>query len=189
MMWITVLLCMQCQGIGTHLAPRGKSHRFSQVAVGTWGIFSNYDVDGPSKLVFVQRTQDACLVLGDTSGLFSRRGRGTPLEVRMETQWPFPVATGIYGFLSIFKRTQASSPFEALNSAFLSSCQRDVMPPVEMRWASRSFSKVSTGISDISSSCEMKDEPAFKPLQENLAFFKSGISVSIPLDAANSGTL
>ena len=58
-----------------------------------------------------------------------------------------------------------------------------------MRRGPRAFPKVSTGDSDISSSCEMKDEPAFKPLQENLAFFKSGISVSIPLDAANSGTL
>ena len=33
------------------------------------------------------------------------------------------------------------------------------------------FSRVSTGDLDIPSSCEMKDEPAFKPLQGNLAFF------------------
>ena len=33
------------------------------------------------------------------------------------------------------------------------------------------FSRVSTGDSDIPSSCEMKDEPEFKPLQGNLAFF------------------
>ena len=35
---------------------------------------------------------------------------------------------------------------------------------------------VSTGDSDIPSSCEMKDEPAFKPLQGNPAFFQVGTS-------------
>ena len=54
----------------------------------------------------------------------------------------FPVATGILGFLSIFKRSQASSLFEALNAVFLSSSQRDVRPPVEMRHGSRAFSRV-----------------------------------------------
>ena len=34
------------------------------------------------------------------------------------------------------------------------------------------FSKVSTGYSDILSSCEMKGEAAFKPLQGNRAFFR-----------------
>ena len=34
------------------------------------------------------------------------------------------------------------------------------------------FSRVSTGDSDIPSSCEMKDETAFKPLHGNLAFFR-----------------
>ena len=33
------------------------------------------------------------------------------------------------------------------------------------------FSKVSTGDSDMPSSCEMKDEPEFKPLQGNRACF------------------
>ena len=33
------------------------------------------------------------------------------------------------------------------------------------------FSRVSTGESDIPSSCEMKDEPAFKPLQGNPTIF------------------
>ena len=36
------------------------------------------------------------------------------------------------------------------------------------------FSRVSTGDSDMPSSCEMKDEPEFKPVQENRAFFESG---------------
>ena len=33
---------------------KGKSHGFSPVAAGTWGIFSSYGRDDPSKLVFVQ---------------------------------------------------------------------------------------------------------------------------------------
>ena len=93
------------------------------------------------------------------------------LEVRRETEGPFRVATVILGFLSIFKKIKASSPFVALNSVCLSRCQRDVRSPVQMRRSSRAFSRVSTGDSDIPSSYEMKDEPAFKPLQGNLAFF------------------
>ena len=41
--------------------------RFSRVVAGTWGIFSIYGRDGHSKLEFVQRLQDACLVTTDTS--------------------------------------------------------------------------------------------------------------------------
>ena len=92
--------------------------------------------------------------------------------MKQETQGPFPVANGILGFLSIFKMTQALSPFEALKSRCLSRCQRDVRPPVEMRQGTRAFSRVSTGDSDIPSSCEMKDVPAFRRLPENLAFFR-----------------
>ena len=62
--------------------------------------------------------------------------------------------------------------FEALNSACLSRCQSDLRPPVHMRLGPRTLSRVSTGDSDIPSSCEMKDEPAFKPLQGNPAFFQ-----------------
>ena len=47
---------------------RRKSHGFSQLAAGTWGIFSNYGGDGHSKLEFVQRRQDSCLGMTDTSG-------------------------------------------------------------------------------------------------------------------------
>ena len=93
------------------------------------------------------------------------------LEVRQETKFHFLVGTVILGFLSILKKSQASSPFEALNSVFLSRCQRDVIPPVQMRQRPTAFSRDSIGDSDIPSSCEMKDEPEFKPLQGNLAFF------------------
>ena len=130
--------------------------------------------NGPSKLVFVQQRQGSCLVVRDTLVFSLRLGRAIdmPLEMRQETQEPFPVATGILGFLSIFKRSQASSLFEALNSTCLSSCQRDVRPPLEMRWGPRAFSRVSTGHSDIPSSWEMEDQPAFKSLQENIPLFR-----------------
>ena len=64
------------------------------------------------------------------------------------------------GIPNIFKKSQASSTFEALNSACLSSCQRYAKPLVEKRWRPRSFCRVSTGDSDIFSSCDMNDEPA-----------------------------
>ena len=123
--------------------------------------------------MFVQRHQASCLVMRDTSGISSTLGRAkwTLLEVRRETQVTFLVATVILGFLSIFKKSRASSPFEALNFACLSKCQRDVRPPVQMRRGPRAFSRVSTGHSDIPSSCERNDEPAFKPLQGNPDFF------------------
>ena len=92
--------------------------------------------------------------------------------MKQETEVHFLVATVILGFLSIFKKSQALSPVEALNLACLLRCQRDVMPPVQVMWKPRACSRVSTGDSDISSSCEMKDEPAFKPLQGNPAFFR-----------------
>ena len=50
----TQLLCMQCRVIGPHLAARGKSHGFSRVAAGTWGIFTSYGGNGHLKLGFVQ---------------------------------------------------------------------------------------------------------------------------------------
>ena len=100
-----------------------------------------------------------------------------PLEVRRETQGPIQVVTGILEFLSIFKRSQASSPFEALNCAFLSNYQWVVRLPVEMRWGTRAFISVFTGNSDIPSSCEMKDKPAFKSLQGNLALFQDRASL------------
>ena len=152
---------------------REKSNGFSRVAVGTWGIFSSYGVDDPSKFVFAQQLQDSYLVTRDTSGISSKLGRAmwTLLEVRRETESPLLVAKMIFGFLSIFKKNQASSPFEALNAACLSRCQRDVRPPVQMRRGPRVFSRVSTGDAAIPSSCEMKDELSFKPLHGNPAFF------------------
>ena len=68
--------------------------------------------------------------------------------------------TVIVGFQTILKNCQASSKFEAVNSTWLSSCQRHVRPIFEMMWRARAFSRVSTGDSDILSSCDMNDEHA-----------------------------
>ena len=92
--------------------------------------------------------------------------------MRRETKGPFLVGTVILEFVSSFKKSQASSHFEALNCACLSRYQRDVLPHVKMRRGPRAFSRVSTGDSNVSSSCEMKDDPAFKPLQGIQAFFR-----------------
>ena len=109
----------------------------------------------------------------DTSWIKTRLGRTirTLLEVRQETKAHFLVWTLILGFLSMFKKSQASSPFDSLNSVCLSRYQSDVIPPIQMRWRTMAFSRVSTGDSDIPSSCEIKHEPEFKPLQRNPAFF------------------
>ena len=106
--------------------------------------------------MFVQPSQDSCLVTRDISEISSRLGRAiqTVLEMPRLTQGPFLVATVILGFLSIFKKRQASSPFEALNSACLSRCQRDVRIPVQMRRGPRDFSRVSPGDYDIPSYCQ-----------------------------------
>ena len=91
--------------------------------------------------------------------------------MRQETKAHFLVGTIILGFLSIFKKSQASSPIEALNSVCLSRYQSDVIPPIQMSRRTMAFSRVSTGDSDMPSSCEMKDEPGFKLLQGNPAIF------------------
>ena len=91
--------------------------------------------------------------------------------MRREAKRQLLVGTFILIFLSIFTNSQASSPFEALNSAHLSMCQKDVRPSVQKRRGTLAFSRVSTGDSVIPSYCEMKYEPPFKPLQGNPAFF------------------
>ena len=95
----------------------------------------------------------------------------TLLEVSRETMRPLLVGTVILVFLSIFTKSQASSHFEAFNSVHLSKSQMDLRPSVHKKLRTMAFSRVSTGDSDIPSSWEMKDEPAFKALQGKPAFF------------------
>ena len=98
----------------------------------------------------------------------------TLLEVSRDAKRSLLFGTVILVFLSIFTKSQASSPFEAMNSAHLSMCQKDVRPSVQKIWRTMAFSSVSTGDSDIPSSCEMKNEPAFKALQGKRPSFESG---------------
>ena len=67
--WDTGLLCMQCRGIEPHVQTRGMAHMISRVAAGTWGIFVSYSGDGHFKLHYVQRSQDSCVVMRDTTGI------------------------------------------------------------------------------------------------------------------------
>ena len=73
------------------------------------------------------------------------------LEVSPEPKLPLLVSTVILVFLSIFRKSQASSPFEALNLAHLSKSQMDMRASLQKRLRTMAFSKVSTGDSDIPS--------------------------------------
>ena len=55
--WENAISLHAMQGIGPHLVARGKSHGFSRVAAGTWGIFSSYDGDAHSKREFVSEVR------------------------------------------------------------------------------------------------------------------------------------
>ena len=79
----------------------------------------------------------------------------TLLELSSEAKRPLLFGTVILVFLSIFTKCQASSPFEALNSAHLLKSQMDVRPSVQKTLSTMAFSRVSTGDSDIPSFCEM----------------------------------
>ena len=88
-----------------------------------------------------------------------------------ETEGNYLFGTVMLGPLSIFKKIQALSPYEAFNSVCLSRVQRDVRLPLQMMQKPMAFYRVSTRDSEMSSSCDMKHEPKFKPLQGNPAFF------------------
>ena len=87
------------------------------------------------------------------------------MEVRQETECHFLFGTVILRLLSIFRKGQASSPYEAFNYVCLSRGHRDVRPPVQMTLTPMAFSRVSTLDSDMSSSGQMKDKPEITPLQ------------------------
>ena len=63
----TEILITKCSGIVPHLAARCKSQVFSRVSAGTWCLVSSYGEDGHLEHGFVQRSQDSCLVMTDTS--------------------------------------------------------------------------------------------------------------------------
>ena len=96
------------------------------------------------------------------------------VEVSREAKLPLLDGTVTLVFLSIFTKSQASSPFEALNSAQLSRSQMDVRPSVQKTLRTMAFSRVSTGDSDIPSSCEMKDGLHLRHCRERQPYFESG---------------
>ena len=49
--WENAIALHAMHWIGPHLVARGKSHGFSRVEAGTWGIFSSYDGDAHSKRI------------------------------------------------------------------------------------------------------------------------------------------
>ena len=51
--WENAIALHALQGNRASSRVEGKSHRFSRVAAGTWGIFSSYDGDAHSKREFV----------------------------------------------------------------------------------------------------------------------------------------
>ena len=89
--------------------------------------------------------------MGDQASIFpSQRYIGIPVNFQEES--------GLGTFLSI----ELCGPLEV---------SRDVRPPVEMRRGTTVSSGISTEDSDNPSSCQLKDEPAFKPLQGNPTLF------------------
>ena len=109
-----VLFCMQCQGIKPDLVARGKSHGFSRVASGTWDIFSHHGGDGPSKVVYVATSGLLSICEEQLAILLEAwKHNRDPCQKELVAQVPFLPATGILGFLSIFKRSQPSSNFES----------------------------------------------------------------------------
>ena len=98
----------------------------------------------------------------------------TLLDVSWEAKLPLLVGTFTLVFLSIFTKSQASSPFEALNSAQLSKSQMDVRPSVQKRLITMALPRVSTGYLDIPSHCEMKDGLHLRHCRESQPSFESG---------------
>ena len=65
------------------------------------------------------------------------------------------------GIPNNFQEASGLITCEALNSTSLSRCQSDVISPVQMKRRTTAFSSVSTGDSDIPSSCDINHEPKF----------------------------
>ena len=142
----TQLLCMQCRGIGPHLAARGKSHEFSRVASGTLYILE-------IRREWQYETRDCSATSGLLSSYEGHLGKlnyawqenidasgGEPGGQASLISWHSYIVIPIN-----FHKSEASSPFEAMKSAQLSMCQKDVRPSVQKRWRTMAFSRVSTG--------------------------------------------
>ena len=123
----------------------------------------------------------------DNSGIKTRLGRTirTLLEVRQETNPHFLVGTVILGFLSIFKKSKVSSPFEALNSVFLSRCQSDVIHLVQMRLSLGSPQGIQTSLHLVTRNTSLN----LSHCREIRPSFESGLSRYIPLETESTESL
>ena len=89
--------------------------------------------------------------MGDQGSLSSfQRDIGIPINFQEESS------------LVSFRSLELHKPLEV---------SKDVRPPVQMRRGTRVSSRIFTQDSDIPTSCDMKHERKFKPLQGNPAFF------------------
>ena len=111
-----------------------------------WYLSSSYR-DSSEPLVVCQGCEASFLVARDTLGYILSRGRGIkmPLELRWEIQSPVSFATGILGFVSIFKGNPSSSHVEAWKTSLFSSWKWGVSPHVNLRRGSWAFSRTTTG--------------------------------------------
>ena len=80
------------------------------------------------------------------------------LKVKWEFRSLFIFDTVMLVFLTILKNCQASSTFEAVNSTWLSVCQRHDRSLFEMKWSPTALCRASTWDSDILLYCDMNDE-------------------------------
>ena len=113
----------------------------------------------------------------------------TLLDVSQDAKRPLLVGRVILVFLSIFTKTQASSPFEVLNSAQFSKSQMDVRPSVQKRLRTMAFSRVSTGDSDIPSSFEKKEGLHLRHCSESQPSLCEDISGFLILEAESTELL
>ena len=109
--------------------------------------------------------------------------------MRRETKRRFLVGTVILGFLSIFKKRQASSPFEALNSTWLFMCQ--VMWGPLSRWSGDLGLSLGSPQA-FQSSLLLSDERRaciLAPAGKSDLLSNQCISLSTPLEATKWGSL
>ena len=127
------LLCKQCRRIGPHLAVRGKSQSFSQVAAGTWGILSGYCVIILQSSCLFTTSRLLSSYEGHLRNLFKAWQDNTDAS-RGEAGDPGSLSSCHSDIVItiIFKKSLTSSPLEALYSRCLLRCQRDVRPPVQI---------------------------------------------------------
>ena len=92
----------------------------------------------------------------------------------MGVQVSFSIWYSDIGIPNYIKKLSGIVKISAVNSTWLSSCQRHVRPIFEMKWRPRDFSRVSTRDSAILSSCDMNDEHARSLCREIWTSFYSG---------------